>query len=104
MLYKSKGKPMAFNFEERYGILEPETWQSDLKLAFNEFMRILQPEETLLMKWNNNHITDKRMLACLPAKPKFGVLVGGSRGKRHPQSTEPRSITSFFYFMKPTTS
>lgn len=102
MLYESKGKPMAFNFKEKYGILQPETWQSDFKHAFNEFMRVLQPEQCLLMKWNNNHITDKRMLACLPMQPKFSCIrMASSRGVRQPDSTEPRSITSFFYFMKP---
>jgi hypothetical protein len=102
MLYKSKGKPMAFNFEEKYGLLQPETWQSEFKHAFNEFMRVLQPEEELIMKWNNNHVADKRMLATLPMKPKYVCCqIPASRGVRRKGTDEPRSVTSFFFFLKP---
>lgn len=101
MLYKSKCKPMGFNFEEKYGLLQPETWQSDFRKAFAELMRVLEPEGSLLLKWNNNHVSDKRLLACFPVKPKFGTQVGGSRGVRRRGSTEPRSVTTWFYFMKP---
>jgi hypothetical protein len=102
MLYESKGKPMAFNFKEKYGLLQPETWQSDFRHAWLEFMRVLKPESCLLMKWNNNHITDKRLLAVFPIQPKFTcVRITSSRGVRRPGTTEPRSITSFYYWMKP---
>lgn len=101
MLYKSKGKPMAFNFEEKYGLLQPETWQSDFKKAFLEFMRVLKSEACLLMKWNNNHVTDKRMLKVFPIQPNFTCAkITASKGVRCKGSTEPRSITSFYYWMK----
>jgi len=99
MLYVSKGKPMGFNFAEKFGLLEPETWQSDLRKAFEEFMRVLESDGALLLKWNNNHISDKRLLSCFPFKPKFGSQVGGSRGFRKKGSKEPRSVTSWFCFM-----
>ncbi|MDD5263883.1 MAG: hypothetical protein PHU43_03505, partial [Candidatus Bipolaricaulis sp.] len=39
MLYESKGKPMGFNFVERYGKLNPLTWKKDLAANFEEVMR-----------------------------------------------------------------
>jgi hypothetical protein len=101
MLYVSKGKPMGFNFAEKFGVLEPETWQRDLREAFDEFMRVLGPDETLLLKWNDNHISNSRMLACLPFKPKFGSQVRESKGVRRKGSNDPRSVTSWFFFSKP---
>lgn len=99
MLYSVEGKPSFM--AERFGMLKPETWQSDFRQAFDELMRVLEPEGMLYLKWNNNHVSDKRMLACLPFKPKFCSQVGGSRGFRSKTSKEPRSITSWFFFTKP---
>ena len=98
MLYRVKDKPSFLT--EKFGLLEPETWQNDLRLAFDEFMRVLNPEGILLFKWNNNHVSVNRVLNCFPFKPKFGSQVGGSRGFRSKTSKEPRSITSWFYFEK----
>jgi hypothetical protein len=101
MLYVSKGKPMGFNFAEKYGLLEPETWQRDLRQAFDEFMRVLEPLGNLQLKWNDNHISNGRFLACFPFKPKFGSQVRFSNGVKRKGSTEPRSVTSWFYFERP---
>lgn len=98
MLYRVKGKPSFLT--ERYGLLEPETWQSDFKKMFVELMRVLDSNGVLLLKWNDNHISNKRLLANFPVKPKFGTVVGGSRGFRNKHSKEPRSRTSWFCFTK----
>jgi len=98
MVYRVEGKPSFLT--EKFGLLERETWPRDLALAFNELMRVLKPSHTLLLKWNDNHISDKRLLACFPVKPKFGTVVGGSRGFRNKHSQEPRSRTSWFCWLK----
>jgi hypothetical protein len=100
MLYVSKGKPMAFNFAERYGILNRETWEKDLAAGFEELMRVMAPGAQLLYKWNDNHITLKRLLACLPCKPDRKAAMVGSRGVRRPGSTEPRSRTWYLIWIK----
>ena len=100
ILYQSKGKPSQFNLTEKYGCLEPETWPKDLYIAFEELMRVLMPHGTLLFKWNDNHISNKRMLAVLPIKPKFGSQVRESRGFKNKISKEPRSVTSWFCFTR----
>jgi hypothetical protein len=98
MLYSVEGKPSFLT--EKFGLLERETWPKDLFSAFEELMRVLKPHGTLLFKWNNNHISNKRLLAVLPISPKFGSQVGGSRGVKRKGSLEPRSTTSWFTFTK----
>lgn len=100
MLYASKGEPMAFNFEEKYGLLNRETWQTDLAQAFAELMRVLTADGMLYLKWNDNHVSVKRLLACFPIEPKFYSKVGGSRGVKRKGGTEPRSVTYWFFFLK----
>jgi ubiquinone/menaquinone biosynthesis C-methylase UbiE len=99
MLYSVEGKPSFL--AEKFGMLEPETWKADLSQAFNELMRVLEPGGVLLLKWNDNHISTKRLLACFPFAPKFGTPIGGSRGLRNKRSKQPRSTTSWFCFVKP---
>lgn len=100
MLYESKGKPMAFNFVERYGKLNPLTWKKDLAANFEELMRVLEPGAQILYKWNDNHISIRRLLACLPCYPDRAAVMVGSRGVRRPGSTEPRSRTWYMIFVK----
>ncbi len=100
MLYESKGKPMAFNFALRYGKLNRDTWQRDLADNFEEVMRILEPGAQLLYKWNDNHISIRRLLACLPRYPDRASAMVASRGVRRPGSTEPRSRTWYMIWTK----
>lgn len=99
MLYESKGKPSTFNLKEKYGKLNPETWQRDFHKAMLQFMQIVEPYGVIVVKWNNNHIPDDKMLACFPIQPRFGTQVKHSRGVRRRGSTEPRSTTSWFTFI-----
>ena len=55
MVYRVEGKPSFLS--EKFGLLEREAWQRDLKLAFAELMRVLAPGGVLLLKWNDNHIS-----------------------------------------------
>ena len=98
MVYRVEGKPSFLT--DKFGLLERETWPKDLRLAFDELWRVLKPNGVLLLKWNDNHISTKRILALFPVAPKFGTVVGGSRGFRNKHSKEPRSTTSWFCFVK----
>jgi len=100
MLYKSKGKPMGFNFEERCGILDRATWKKDLGAAYQELMRVLEPDGMLLVKWNDNHVSVKRFLSCFPVEPVSMASMAASRGVRRPGSSEPRSRTWYIIFSK----
>ena len=100
MLYESKGKPMGFSFKERYGILDRVTWQKDLGAAYQELMRVLEPDGMLLVKWNDNHVSVKRFLSCFPDTPVSMASMAASRGVRRPGSSEPRSRTWYIIFNK----
>jgi SAM-dependent methyltransferase len=77
-----------------YGLLNFETWQSDVKIAFRELWRILKPEGVLLFKWNDHDVKFDKVLKLFPVKPLFGQQVKVSNSKNHPSST------IWFCFMK----
>jgi hypothetical protein len=62
----------------KYGKLQ-NTWQNDIKLGFDEAMRVLKPWGTLIFKWNEEQIKLKEILKCTPYKPLFG----DKRNKTH---------------------
>lgn len=64
---------------KKYGKLNPETWKSDLKKGFNECMRVLNPNGTLIFKWNEEQIKLKEILKIIEYKPLFG----NKRAKTH---------------------
>jgi len=57
---------------KKYGKLNPDTWQQDIKQGFNECMRVLKPNGTLIFKWNEQQITLKQILNVIDYKPLFG--------------------------------
>ncbi len=63
---------------KKYGVLD-ETWPSDLKQGFDECMRVLKPQGTLIFKWNESQIKLKEIIKC------FGqnALFGNKRSKTH---------------------
>lgn len=64
---------------KKYGKLNPETWKSDLKKGFNECMRVLKQNGTLIFKWNEEQIKLNEILATIEYKPLFG----NKRAKTH---------------------
>ena len=64
---------------KKYGKLNPETWKSDLKKGFNECMRVLKSNGTLIFKWNEEQIKLNEILATIDFKPLFG----NKRSKTH---------------------
>lgn len=60
---------------QKYGVLLP-TWEMDIKLGFDECMRVLEPNGILIFKWNEAQITLNKVLACIQNKPLFGHVTG----------------------------
>lgn len=60
---------------KKYGKL-PNNWEEMLKKGFDECMRVLKPNGTLIFKWNESEINSKQVLDLIPYKPLFGHTTG----------------------------
>ena len=56
---------------KKYGKLTND-WPQDIKKGFNECMRVLKPNGTLIFKWNEQQIKLKEILDNIDYKPLFG--------------------------------
>ena len=56
---------------KKYGKLLP-SWETDIKGGFDECMRVLKPNGTLIFKWNENQIKIKKILEVIETRPLFG--------------------------------
>lgn len=63
---------------KKYGKLGQD-WQTDITAGFNECMRVLNPNGTLIFKWNEDQIKLKDVLKCFSKRPLFG----NKRSKTH---------------------
>ncbi|HDJ2961777.1 TPA: class I SAM-dependent methyltransferase [Staphylococcus aureus] len=63
---------------QKYGRLN-ESWPEDIKQGFNECMRVLKPNGTLIFKWNEEQIKLSQILKCFNQLPLFG----NKRAKTH---------------------
>jgi SAM-dependent methyltransferase len=76
--------PHLFNLSEKswirkkYGVLNKQTWQEDLRLGFAECFRVLKDNGTLIFKWNETSIPLKDVLALTDQK----AVLGHPSGKR----------------------
>ena len=59
--------------ETKYGALHAETWQADLRAAFDELWRVLRPGGTLTMKWNDAMRESGNVLDQLSETPLYGT-------------------------------
>lgn len=57
---------------KKYGSLDRKTWQEDLKKGFDECMRVLKPNGTLIFKWNEHSIKVSELIKVLGKEPLFG--------------------------------
>lgn len=64
--------------DKKYGKLS-NAWPQDIKQGFDECMRVLKPNGTLIFKWNEEQIKLKEILNCINYKPLFG----NKRSKTH---------------------
>ena len=63
---------------KKYGVLEKDTWQDDIKKGFSECFRVLKNNGILIFKWNETSTALKEILALTDKKP----VLGHSSGKR----------------------
>lgn len=63
---------------KKYGKLS-EDWPNDIKKGFDECMRVLKPNGTLIFKWNEDQIKLGEILNVIKVKPLFG----NRRSKTH---------------------
>src|SRR5690625_5255468 len=63
---------------KKYGILA-DSWPTDIKQGFDECMRVLKTNGTLIFKWNEDQIKLREILKVIDYKPLFG----NRRAKTH---------------------
>lgn len=73
----------------KYGKLS-EDWRDDLRQGFAECWRVLAPEGTLVLKWNETQVKLAEVLPLAPVAPLFGQVSGRS------------GMTHWLVFYKPT--
>ena len=79
---------------KKYGVLNKETWQADLKQGFDECWRVLEPYGVLVFKWSEQGDGKSRskpvsdLIKIFGKKPLFG------------HTTSSKSNTQWMCFMK----
>ena len=57
---------------QKYGTLRRVKWKEDLKKGFEECLRVLKPNGTLIFKWNESRIPVRRIIEVIGHEPLFG--------------------------------
>lgn len=63
---------------QKYGKLD-DLWPVDIHQGFNECMRVLKPNGTLIFKWNEEQVSLKEVMQAIGHTPVFG----NKRSKTH---------------------
>ena len=63
---------------KKYGLLTKD-WKNDIRKGFEECMRVLKPNGTLVLKWNEEQIKLGELLIAIGQGPLFG----NRRNKTH---------------------
>ena len=64
---------------QKYGVLDENLWSFDIRQGFDECMRVLKTNGTLIFKWNEEQVSLKEVLQAIGYKPLFG----NKRSKTH---------------------
>ena len=67
---------------KKYGRLDETRWKDTLKTGFDECMRVLKPNGTLVFKWNEYDIPVSEVVAAIGYKPLYGNR-SGKQAKTH---------------------
>lgn len=62
---------------KKYGSLD-NNWQDEIKKGFDECMRVLKPNGTLIFKWNEQSIKVSELIQAIGVQPLFGHRTGQS--------------------------
>ena len=73
---------------KKFGCLNAETWQSDLKKGFSECWRVLEDYGILTFKWNDIEIPYKKVLSVIGKEPLYMNITVGQKALK----TKNRSI------------
>ncbi len=57
---------------KKYGVLNRNSWEEDLKKGFNECWRVLKNQGSLIFKWNTHDIATPKILKLFHTKPTIG--------------------------------
>ncbi|MFH1769730.1 MAG: class I SAM-dependent methyltransferase [Parcubacteria group bacterium] len=79
---------------KKFGCLNAETWQSDLKKGFEECWRVLEDYGVLLFKWSDIEIPYKKVLSFIKVKPLFMNITAGQK------ALKDKHRSFWFCFMK----
>lgn len=63
---------------KKYGLLQ-DGWERDIKIGFEECLRVLKPGGTLIFKWNEEQVSLTKIRKVLKKTPLFG----NRRAKTH---------------------
>jgi SAM-dependent methyltransferase len=63
---------------KKYGCLNAETWQDDLRRGFVELFRVLKPDGTLVFIFCDESTTFGKVLSLAPHPPLFGTRIKGT--------------------------
>lgn len=66
---------------KKYGKL-PDNWENVIRDGFNECMRVLKPNGTLIFKWNEFEIPVKDIIKVIGTEPLYGNR-SGKQAKTH---------------------
>ena len=61
---------------QKYGCLNPKTWENDIRAGFSECFRVLKPNGILVFKWNEQQIKIGDGVKLAPEQPLFGQRHG----------------------------
>ncbi len=81
--------------KKKFGCLNAETWQDDLKRGFKEIWRVLDDYGVLVFKWNDTDIPYKKVLSRFSENPLFYNITAG------PKTLKTKGSRSYWFcFMK----
>lgn len=59
---------------KKYGTLDLMTWPNEFHKAFQEIMRVLKPNGTMIFKWNEDQIPIKKVFEAFDQQPILGDM------------------------------